>query len=69
MFFDDIIVYSTALEEHKEHLKKVFEELHRNKNFINGKKSDLFLQEICYLGHIISKNGIKMDSEKLKVIE
>ena len=69
VFFDDIIVYSKTLEEHKEHLKKVFEELHRNKLFINGKKSDFFLQEIHYLGHIISKNGINMDFEKLKDIE
>ena len=69
VFFDDIIFYSKTLEEHKEHLKKVFEELHRNKLFINGMKSDFFLQEICYLGHIISKNGINMDFEKLKVIE
>ncbi|MCO5563944.1 hypothetical protein L7F22_017596 [Adiantum nelumboides] len=69
VFFDDIIVYSKTLEEHKEHLKKVFEELHRNKLFINGKKSEFFLQEIRYLGHIISKDGIKMDPEKLKVIE
>ncbi|MCO5572361.1 hypothetical protein L7F22_026114 [Adiantum nelumboides] len=45
VFFDDIIVYSKTLEEHKEHLKKVFEELHRNKLFINGKKSEFFLQE------------------------
>ena len=69
MLFDDIIVYSKTLEEHKGHLKKVFEELHRNKLFINGKKSEFFLQEIRYLGHIISKDGIKMDPEKLKVIK
>ena len=69
VFFDDMIVYSKTLEEHKEHLKKVFEELHCKKLFINGNKSDFFLQEICYLGHIISKNGITMDFEKLKVIE
>ena len=50
-----IIVYLKTLEEHKEHLKKAFEELHCNKLFINGKKSDFFLQEICYLGHIIPR--------------
>ena len=46
VFFDDIIVYSRTLEEHKEHLKKVFEELNAHKLFINGKKSEFFLQEI-----------------------
>ena len=69
VLFDDIIVYSKTLGEHKEHIKKVFEELHWNKLLINGKKSGFYLQEICYLCHIIFKNGIKMDLEKMKVIE
>ena len=32
------------------------------------KKSEFFMQEIKYLGHIISKNGIRMDPDKLRVI-
>ena len=68
VFFDDIMVYSRTLEEYKEHLKKVFEELKAHKLFINGKKSEFFLQEIRYLGHIISKEGVQMDNEKLKAI-
>lgn len=68
VFFDDIIVYSKSLEEHKDHLKQVFEELHTHCLFVYGKKSEFFLQEIFYLGHIISKDGIKMDLDKLRVI-
>ena len=45
-FFDDIIVFSKTLKEHKKPLKKVFEELKANKLFINGKKSEFFLQEL-----------------------
>ena len=69
VFFDDIIIYSNTLEEHKSHLRVVFQELRENKLFINGKKSEFFLQEIHYLGLIISKDGIRMDLEKLKIIE
>ena len=69
VFFDDIIIYSKSLEEHKCHLKAVFQELRDNKLYVNGKKSEFFLQEIRYLGHIISKDGIRMDPEKLKIIE
>ena len=57
------------LEEHKEHLTKVFDELRCNKLYVNEKKSEFYLQEISYLGHIISKEGIKMDPEKLTVIK
>ncbi|MCO5584277.1 hypothetical protein L7F22_038201 [Adiantum nelumboides] len=66
VFFDDIIVYSKFLEEHKEHLKVVFQALQENKLYINRKKSEFFLEEIHYLGHIISKDGIGMDPEKLE---
>ncbi len=69
VFFDDIIVYSKTLEEHKIHLKQVFEELREHKLYVNTKKSEFFLQEIRYLVHIISKEGIRMDLEKLKVID
>ena len=51
-------MYSNTLEEHKSHLRAIFQELRDNKLFINGKKSEFFLQEIRYLGHIISKDGI-----------
>ena len=69
MFFDDIVVYSKTLEEHKEHLRLVFEELRAHKLYINGKKSDFFLQQSRYLVHIIFKEGIQMDPKKLKVID
>ena len=68
LFTGDILVYSNTLEDHKKHLAKVFEELKAHKLYINGKKSEFFLQEIKYLGHIISKGRIEMDPEKLKVI-
>ena len=40
-----------------------------NDVYVNGKKSESFLEEIRYLGHIISKDGIHMDTDKLKIIE
>ena len=69
VFFDDIIVYSKMLEEHKEHLAKVFKELKEHKLYVNSKESEFFLKEIKYLGHIISKEGIRMEPTKLKIIE
>ncbi|MCO5604733.1 hypothetical protein L7F22_058903 [Adiantum nelumboides] len=69
IFFDDVIIYSKTIEEHKEHLKVIFQALRDNKLYVNQKKSEFFLQEIQYLGHIISKNGICMDPAKLEVIK
>ena len=47
----------------------VFQELQNHQLFINGKKSELFLEEIHYLGHIISKEGIRMDPAKVMAIK
>ncbi|MCO5602994.1 hypothetical protein L7F22_057136 [Adiantum nelumboides] len=69
VFFDDVIIYSKSMEEHKKHLWVIFQALRDNKLFINQKKSEIFLQEIQYLGHIISKSGIRMDPSKLEVIK
>ncbi|MCO5555398.1 hypothetical protein L7F22_008944 [Adiantum nelumboides] len=69
VFFNDVIIYSKSMEEHKKHLQVIFQALRDNKLFINQKKSEFFLQEIQYLGHIISKSGIRMDPSKLKVIK
>ena len=43
VFFDDIIIHSNTLEEHKEHLKAVFQELRANRLFVNEKKSKFFM--------------------------
>ncbi|MCO5564779.1 hypothetical protein L7F22_018447 [Adiantum nelumboides] len=69
VFFNDITVHSQTLEEHKKHLQSFFDALQVNRLFVNGKKSEFFMKEIKYLGHIISKEGIRMDPEKLRVID
>ena len=69
VFFDDIIIYSKTIEEHKQHLRVIFEVLRENKLYINQKKSEFFLKEIQYLGHIISNLGIQMVPKKLEVIK
>ena len=68
MFFDNIIIYSKSLEEHKQHLEVMFKILRENKLYVNQKKSEFFFKKIQYLGHIISKSGIRMGPKKLEVI-
>ena len=69
VFFDNIIIYSNTLEEHKQNLRVIFEVLTKIKLYINQKKSKFFLKDIQYLCHIISHVGIRMDPKKLEVIK
>ncbi|MCO5548671.1 hypothetical protein L7F22_002130 [Adiantum nelumboides] len=68
-FFDDRIVFSKSETKHMEHLRAVFEMLPKERLVVNGKKSDFFMEEIHFLGHIVSKDGVRMDPPKIKAIQ
>ncbi|MCO5579611.1 hypothetical protein L7F22_033468 [Adiantum nelumboides] len=65
VFFDDVIIYSKSIEEHKEHLKVIFQALRDNMLYVNQKKSEFYLQQTQFSSHVISKTGICMDPKKL----
>jgi hypothetical protein len=60
-YVDDIIIYSRTYDEHLRHLDSVFNKLTTAGFFINLKKCSFFKQEIKFLGHVLSKRGLKPD--------
>ncbi|MCO5586458.1 hypothetical protein L7F22_040398 [Adiantum nelumboides] len=68
-FSDDMIVFSKSKAEHMEHLRAVFEMLRKERLVVNGKKSEFFMEEIRFLGHIVLKDGVRMDPAKIKAIQ
>ena len=58
-YLDDIIIFSTTVEEHVSHIKQVFEKLHTAKLSMKFSKCHFFMKEIQYLGHILSTKGIQ----------
>ena len=69
LYLDDILIYSDTFEEHIEHLEKVFEVLKKANLLIKLKKCKFCVDEIEYLGHIVSKNGIQVDPAKIESIK
>ncbi|MCO5572530.1 hypothetical protein L7F22_026285 [Adiantum nelumboides] len=67
-FFDDIIVFSKNEADYRYHLLQVFQALRHHKLVINAKKSEFFLPEIHFLGHIVSAAGVQMDPAKIEAI-
>ena len=68
VYFDDILVYSKSLNDHVEHLRRVFELLRENKFYANTKKCTFAIDQVGFLGYVISVEGIKMDSSKVQAI-
>jgi hypothetical protein len=68
VFIDDILVYSKIEEEHEEHLKIVLQTLREHKLYAKFDKCNFYQRKIQYLGHVISKDGIEVDPEKIKSI-
>lgn len=68
-FFDDILVYSPTWEEHLQHLKSVLEKLRKNTLFAKRSKCQFGKQEVEYLGHVISFEGVATYPENIKCME
>lgn len=69
VYLDDIIIFSTSLQEHLCNLKEVFERL-KDANFkIQLDKSEFLRKEVAYLGHIVTPEGVKPNPDKIIAIQ
>ena len=68
IYMDDILVFSNNEEDHKSHLREVFEILHNNDLKISLDKCEFMKTEIDFLGFSVSKEGLKPTKEKNIVI-
>ncbi len=68
IYIDDILIYSSSLEEHVEHLRKVFQRLRENKLYAKLEKCEFGVTEVDFLGHRITQESLKMDDHKVKAI-
>ena len=69
VYLDNIIVYSTTLEEHKVHLKLVFDKLRQNQLYVKKEKCAFAQRCINFLGHVVRCGQISIDSDKIKAIQ
>ena len=65
VFFDDILVYSQSMDAHVSHLRTVLEVLMSNQLYAKQSKCVFGCTEVEYLGHVISRKGVRADSKKI----
>jgi hypothetical protein len=68
IYLDDLTFFSKTDEEHLIHLKQTFENCHRFGLSLNPKKSHFAMREGKLLGHIVSRDGIRIDPKRIEAI-
>ena len=61
VYLDDILVYSNNAEEHKAHLRQVFNRLREHKLQAKLKKYEFRKLYVKYLGHVVGSGELRMD--------
>ena len=68
VYVDDLCVHSKDQKEHLQQLKKIFEKCRLYRLCLNPEKCVFMVRQGKILGHIVSKNGISTDEEKIVAI-
>lgn len=69
VYLDDVMVFSHSDDEHLHHLRVIFQRCRKFRISFNVKKSLFAMEEGKLLYHIISKDGIRIDSSWVEVIQ
>jgi len=68
VFIDNILIYSKDKEEHTDHLRTVLQTLKEPRLYAKLKRCEFWLIKATFLGHIVTKEGIKVDPQKIKAV-
>ncbi|CAN6474518.1 unnamed protein product [Victoria cruziana] len=69
VFFDDILIYSRDLDQHVIHIRTVLQILRDHNLYAKMTKCSFGQTSVGYLGHIVSKGGVRADPEKLHAMQ
>ena len=68
-YLDDYMIFSKTPEEHFKRRQQVFQRFREANVNINPTMSAFFQTKVQLLGHIIRKNGLAADPEKVKAVQ
>ena len=68
-YIDDVLIASSNPQEHKQHLKQVFDRFKQFGVIVNPTKCQFGVNELTFLGHSLNSQGIRPLQDKVKVIQ
>ncbi|CAB4004151.1 Transposon Ty3-I Gag-Pol [Paramuricea clavata] len=66
---DDLLIWGETREQHDERLKQALERAREAGVKLNKDKCEIGLQQVTYIGHTLSSNGLKPDVNKVEAIK
>ena len=66
VFINDILIYSKSYVEHGEHHRIVLQTLRTHQLYAKLSKWEFWLNSVSFLGHVISKEGVRVDPKKVE---
>ncbi|KAK3527496.1 hypothetical protein QTP86_023020 [Hemibagrus guttatus] len=67
-YIDDILVYSTSMEDHMRQVWEVLARLQRFHLFVKLEKCEFHQTMVTFLGYVISPRGVEMDTNKVQAV-
>ena len=68
IYLDDILIFSKSKREHEEHLRRVLGRLRKHQLYAKLSKCSFFQQQLKYLGHVVTHDGVKVDPDKVAAV-
>ncbi|GBL99853.1 Retrovirus-related Pol polyprotein from transposon 17.6 [Araneus ventricosus] len=68
-YLDDIVIYSSAFEQHYHNVQRVLKLLHQAGLTLKLEKCHFFKQKLEFLGYFISSEGIQPQESKIRAVQ
>jgi len=68
VFLDDILIYSKGKEEYASHLRTILQTLREHQLYDKSMKCEFWLTEVTFLWHVVFKERIKINPQKIKMV-
>ena len=68
VYLDDVIIYSKTFNEHLKHIEEVLDRIREANLRLKAEKCTFAADKLQFLGHVVGKEGVKPDPEKVDKI-
>ena len=69
VYIDDVIIYNKTEAEHQHHVRAVMQSIREAGMYLKKKKSFFNVQELRFLGQIVSGDGVRSNPEKTRALD